>query len=394
MKLNFPPDFIFGTSTSACQIETAFEHDWQGLRSEDNYVFERTTDHELRVDEDVDIIATLAPHYRMGLMWSKLQRASFAPLHEETKIHYHKLLDMLRERNITIMLVLHHFCNPAWFAATGGWSRKSNVDAFVDFGKKVIDEFGPYVHYWNTFNEPNLYATMGYAAGKFPPYKRNILTTVNVIKNMGRAHDILYDYIKSKHPHHQIGISQNCAIFEGTNFAGKVIAKLADQWYMEFLPKHFRKTDFTGLSYYARMCFDPLPITFRYSPEKIKRLNKRHDDIWEYYPDGLRISIARYWNKFGKPIIITENGICTNDDTQRIEALKDYMKIIHASRMSGIDVKGYFHWSTWDNFEWTLGPTFRFGLYTCDPQTRERIKNPSADVYAQLSHNKVIEVDD
>jgi len=77
MKLTFPDNFIFGTSTAAAQIETAFEHDWQGVKARNGVLFERTTDHEKRFKEDAAIIASVAPNYRMGLMWSKLQRAPF-----------------------------------------------------------------------------------------------------------------------------------------------------------------------------------------------------------------------------------------------------------------------------------------------------------------------------
>ena len=91
MRLTFPEHFFFGTSTAATQIETAFEHDWQGISSRDGYLFDRTTDHELRIEEDVDIIASLAPNYRMSLMWSKLQREPLGNFDPETKQHYHSL---------------------------------------------------------------------------------------------------------------------------------------------------------------------------------------------------------------------------------------------------------------------------------------------------------------
>ena len=81
MKLTFPDNFIFGTSTAAAQIETAFEHDWQGVKARNGFIFDRTTDHEKRFKEDAEIIASLAPNYRMGLLWSKLQREPLAPFH-------------------------------------------------------------------------------------------------------------------------------------------------------------------------------------------------------------------------------------------------------------------------------------------------------------------------
>jgi beta-glucosidase len=393
MTLRFPESFQFGTSTSAYQIETAKDHDWLGIKSKDGYIFNRTTDHEKRYDEDVEIIASVAPNYRMSLMWSRLQTKPMANFDEETKIEYHKLLSTLKSKNVNIMMVIHHFANPNWFAKAGGWTKEKNVILWFDYACKLVDEYGDYVSIWNTFNEPNLYTTLSYALGEFPPYKYNIISAYKVIKNISRAHNLIYDYLKIKYPEKMVGISHNCAIFHGHNMFGTVPAKLADLWYMEYLPKYFSKSDYIGMSYYARISYDPFPISFLYTPEKIKKANKHHDDIWEYYPDGLKSCIHRY-ALLKKPIIITENGICTSDDTKRVRAIKDYTKIIHDAISENVDIRAYYHWSTWDNFEWTLGPTYRFGLYECDLKTMERRKKPSADLYATLAYQKKIKIDD
>jgi beta-glucosidase len=393
MKLTFPPDFLFGTSTSAYQIETAFEHDWKGVQAMDGNVFEGTTDHEKRHEEDVEIISSLAPNYRMSVMWSRLQRKAFGEFEADAKQEYHLLLKALREKKVSIMMVLHHFANPVWFAEAGGWTSEKNIEAWFDFACKVVDEYGEYVSTWNSFNEPNLYATMSYGLGKFPPFKKEILTSIRVIKNIGKAHTLIYDYIKKKFPESLVGISHNCAVFSAENILGIIPAKVADYWFMEYLPKHFDKMDFFGMSYYARIAHDPLPISYITTPDKIKKLGKDHDDLWEYYPYGLRECIDRYWKQYGKPIIITENGICTNDDEKRTASIKDYMKILHDAIRDGIDIHGYYHWSPWDNFEWTLGPTYRFGLYECDIKTKERKKKPSANVYSSLAYTKEILVD-
>lgn len=393
MKLTFPKQFCFGTSTSAYQIESAIDHDWQGVESKDGYTFDRTTDHEIRMSEDIGIIASLAPHYRMSLMWSKLQSRPFGELAPDAKAFYHQLLAGLRERNVTIMMVLHHFVNPSWFAASGGWANKKNIAAWCDYAVKVVDEFGVYVKSWNTFNEPNLYTTMGYVLGQFPPYRRNFVIARSIIKNIASAHDQIYQYIKEKFPDKPVGISHNCVVFNALNIAGVPVARIADQWYMEYIPSHFTKCDFLGISYYARLSFDPFPITCLNAAQKMKKLGMEHDDLWEFYPDGLAECIRRYWKKYKKPIIITENGISTNDDSKRIKAIRDYMKVIHTALENNIDVRGYYHWSTWDNFEWTLGPTYRFGLYEVDLLTMERKKKPSADLYARLAYSGILETD-
>ncbi|PZR37260.1 MAG: hypothetical protein DI538_12785 [Azospira oryzae] len=391
MEYHFPKDFLFGTSTAATQIETAFEHDWQGVKSKDGHLFDRTTDHELRFKEDAEIIASLAPCYRMGLMWSKLQRTPHGELHAATVTEYKTFLDDLKQRKVKIMMVIHHFTNPKWFAQLGGWEKEENIVLWVDFAKKIVDTFGEYVSHWNTFNEPNVYASFGWISGFFPPFKINPVKAAIAVKNMGKAHDLIYDYIKEKNPHQPIGISHNAVVFDNENVLGWFPSRLSDWWYMEWVPRHFEKVDFFGMSYYARLSHDPLPITYIDHPEKIKKMGVPHDDMWEYHPEGLRTCINRYWNKYRKPIIITENGVCDASDTLRQKAIIDYAKVLHDALRDGIDIRGYFWWSTWDNFEWHLGPTMRFGLYECDLVTKERTKRKSADTFRKLAHYKMIE---
>lgn len=390
MTLSFPDDFIFGTSTAAAQIETAFEHDWQGVKSRDGFVFDRTTDHELRFKEDAAIIASLAPGYRMGLMWSRLQREPFGDFDADTVNAYHHFLTDLKARGVSIMMVLHHFTNPLWFAKTGGWEKEENILQWVDFCKKVVDEFGHYVSSWNTFNEPNVYASYGWITGFFPPFKINPYLAGKVVKNMGKAHNLVYDYIKSSFPQQPVGISHNAVVFSSENVLGWFPARLSDWWFMDYVPDHFTKVDFFGMSYYARLSHDPLPITYLDTPHKIKALGKPHDDMWEYHPEGLRTCLDRYWKKYRKPIIITENGVCDSSDELRQRAIGDYANLIHQAIADGIAIRGYYWWSTWDNFEWHLGPTYRFGLYECDLETKERRKRKSAEVFAKLAHTKTL----
>ncbi len=213
MQYIFPRDFIFGTSTAAAQIETAFEHDWQGVKSKDGFVFDRTTDHELRLKEDAEVIASLAPYYRMGPMWSKLQHAPLAQLDSSTVNEYRSLLLDLQQRGVKIMMVLHHFTNPKWFAALDSWEKEENIHLWVDFAKKTVDTFGEFVSHWNTFNEPNVYASNWWIMGFFPPFKNNPVKAAMAVKNMGKAHDAVYDYIKSKFPSQPVGISHNAIVF-------------------------------------------------------------------------------------------------------------------------------------------------------------------------------------
>jgi beta-glucosidase len=390
--LKFPNEFFFGTSTAAAQIETPFEHDWCGVKARNGFTFDRTTDHEKRFEEDAGIIASLAPNYRMGLQWSKLQRAPREEFHQPTAQEYHRFIQDLVNRGVNIMMVLHHFTNPLWFSALGGWEKPENITLWEDFARKVVDEFGQYVSYWNTFNEPNVYASYGWITGFFPPFKVNPFLAGKVVRNMSAAHNTLYDYIKSKYPSQPVGISHNATVFSAENLLGWFPARLSDWWFMDYVPEQFKKVDFFGMSYYGRIPHDPLPITYLETPEKIRKLGRAHDDIWEYHPEGLRTCLDRYWEKYKKPIIITENGVCDETDLLRLQAIQDYAQIVHGAIQDGIQIQGYYFWSTWDNFEWHLGPQMRFGLYECDLETRNRIRRPSGDLYASLAYSKRIRV--
>lgn len=392
MRIIFPSDFIFGTSTSSYQIESAFEHDWLSVRSRDGNIFGRTTDHEKRFMEDTNLIASLAPNYRMSLMWSKLQRRPYAPLDAEAVQEYSALLSALTERGVGIMLVIHHFANPTWFASNGGWENHLNIDAWINFGEQLVETFGEYVSLWNTFNEPNLYTAMAYLKGEFPPFERNILKANRVIRNMATAHERMYTTIKKRDPGKPVGISHNSTLFEAENFLGYVPAKFVDWCYMTYAADLFQSTDFFGMSYYARIGFDPGAVTYITTPKKFRETGKMHDDMWEYYPAGLEELILRFWKKYRKPIYITENGICTADDGKRILAIRDYMIALSGAMAKGADVRGYYHWTAWDNFEWSLGPTFNFGLCSVDAVTKERRKKPSAEIYAKLAFSGEIDL--
>lgn len=392
MKLNFPPDFVFGTSTASSQIETAIEHDWHGVSSRDGQVFDRTTDHELNLEADAIIISSLAPSYRMSLMWSKLQKTPLGELDKDACAIYHEFLTDLAKRNVSIMMVLHHFTNPNWFVKKGSWENEKNIVLWLDFVEKLIKEFGQYVTLWNTFNEPNVYVSNGWLLGQFPPFKKNIFKAIQVVRTMGKAHDRAYDLIKKYFPEHPVGISHNATLFEPHNVWGILPATISDYWHMNFIPNHFTKVDFFGMSYYARITHDPFAVTYIDAPEKMLKYNKEHDDMWEYYPEGMRMCILRYWEKYKKPIIITENGVCSSDDTLRVRAIHDYLKIIHDLLEEGVDIRGYYHWSAWDNFEWNLGPSYRFGLYACDYDTKVRSKRLSADVYSEVAHSNILTV--
>lgn len=384
MHFQFPQGFVWGTSTAAAQVETAGDHPWRGLKAKDGHVFERTTDHEKRRGEDAAYIRRFGTVYRCSVDWSRLQSEPFGKFDKAAVKDYCAFFEELRSGGVGLMFVLHHFAHPNWFEARGGWTNEDNIPAFLDYVRQCIKCFGEYVRYWNTFNEPNVYAMNAFLLGNFPPKKKYKYFAANrVLDNMGRAHEIAFAMIREK-SEAPVGISLNTALFEGTNILGNIAAALARWWFMTRAARPFKKCHFWGLSYYAYVLFDPLPIDAIDRPEVLEKRGIPHDKMWGYNPEGLGKVLRRFSRKYGKPVIITENGICTDDPKKRISALKDYLKICHEAIRDGVDLQGYIHWSTWDNFEWHLGPTYRFGLVRVNFDTMSRSMTDAGLFYEKI----------
>jgi len=384
MKLRFPEKFLWGTSTSAGQIETAFDHDFKGTKAKDGSVFDRTTDHEKHRNEDAKIIASLGNAYRCSLDWSSIQREPNGELRKDVVKDYRRFLKKLKDENVHIMLVLHHFANPNWFVKAGSWNSKNSAALFKDYVDKVVYNFGDLVDSWNTVNEPGIYTAMGYFLGYYPPYKHNLFTALKVLGNLSEAHKLAYHSIKESYPDTKVGISKNTMIFHPDTVLDYFHTKVVDKVFLDYIPDRFKEVDFIGLSYYGRVSFRFGPIVETEKPGKLDKLGRTHDKMWEYDPQGLKEILLRFSKRYKKPIIITENGCFTDDDSMRLKSIKDHLRYANEAIQEGVDLKGYFHWSTFDNFEWHLGLTYRAGLVSVDLKTKERKLKKSAYFYKQI----------
>jgi beta-glucosidase len=389
-RLVFPDHFFWGTSTAAAQIETASDHNWRGVRAKDGSVLERTCDHERRRDEDLRYIRQFGTVYRCGFDWARLQPAYQAEFDEDAVAEYRDWLEALRRAGMKVMFVLHHFTHPRWLEDEGGWLNEKAIPAYVDFTCRCIKHFGDLVSYWNTFNEPNVFAMNAYLLGNFPPFKKSYRKANRVLRHMGQAHEIAHELIKDAYTDAPIGISLNTGWFEGRNLLGRIAATFTDWWFHRHAARFFTKVDFWGLSYYAYVPFAPGPVTEIDQPGRLDRMGIPHDMMWGYYPEGLGKQLRRFWKRYGKPLIVTENGICTDDPARRIQAIKDYLTVCHQVTQEGVPLQGYIFWSTFDNFEWHLGNTYRFGLVRIDWDTMDRTFTPAAQFYAQVTQDNAL----
>lgn len=251
---------MWGSSTAAAQVETATHHPWRGLRAKDGYVFDRTTGHEQRRLEDAADIVRFGGIYRCGVDWSRLQPEPFSKFDKAVVAEYQQFFGYLQHHGTGIMFVLHHFTHPNWFESQGGFTQEDNIPMFLDYVRQCVRHFGAYVRYWNTFNEPNVYALNAFILGNFPPRRKGRYGTANrVLDNMGKAHDIAFAMIREKSDA-RIGISLNTGYFEGEGVMGRLVAAFMRWWFMNRAARPFRKCDFWGLRYYAYIIFDPLPM--------------------------------------------------------------------------------------------------------------------------------------
>lgn len=359
MYLNLSKDFLLGTATSANQIEVSGDSDFRSLVSRDGSRFGDGIDHLAHLEEDIKYISMLGNSYRLSLDWSKLQQSPNSELDKNVVQKYLQLFRGLKKNKLKLVLTLHHFANPQWFTDMGGWENRNSSDLFLNYVQKVYDIFGKFVDYWITINEPGVYSSESYINGYFPPHKKSILSAYNVLNNLQRAHIQSYDFLKSKDKNFVVGVSKNLPFFYSTDFFGKISAFVSDLVFNNYIAsKFFRKTDFLGINYYGKTIFSGFKL------KKVAIWDKSPSEI--DYPEGLFLLSKKMFNKYNKPIMITENGVCTDDDSVRTELLNSFLERLGSEISSGLNIIGYFYWSTFDNHEWALGRDFRLGLVEID----------------------------
>ncbi|HEU6448008.1 MAG TPA: family 1 glycosylhydrolase [Verrucomicrobiae bacterium] len=377
----FPENFLWGTATSPTQIEGNVANEWTDYVASDGGNCRIACNHYHFYERDVELMAGLGVNaYRMGIEWSRLQAEPFGPLNETELARYVHLLDLLQAAGITPMVVLHHFSNPPWITKNNGWLDPNTIAAFMDYAAKLVSALKERVYIWNTFNEPDTYASLTYLIGGFPPFEKwKFLKYRRVIKHMALAHECVSDAIRknkfSREP--EIGIAKNWTTFGAFQvFAlwDHLLAETSHHAFNrfvldEFIGKRPDASTFLGLNYYGRARlkhFRALVPTNNISADELKSLGIVSDDMFERHPKGFGKLLAKLHRKYGLPIYITEHGAASRDEDFRIRDLTLHLQELRAAMNSGVDVRGFFYWSLLDNFEWQFGYTKKFGLFSVD----------------------------
>jgi beta-glucosidase len=382
--LKFPEGFLWGTATSAYQIEGGIENnDWAK-----DFPAGRCCDHYNLYEKDFDLIKKLNQNaYRFSIEWSRIEPKEGNFDQKEIE-HYRKVLICLKERKIKVILTLHHFTNPLWLSEIGGWENPEVQFYFLRFSKRIFFEFSDLVDLWLTINEPMVYASKSYLEGSWPPKKKSFFSFLRVVKNQISSHKKVFEEFHKIKKDVKVGIAKNNFYFEPFNpnsLLDKFNAWLNRYFWNEFFLNRIKNhLDFIGLNYYMHQ-----KIKF---PAQNKNENKILSDInWEIFPEGIYHCLKEL-KKYQKPIFITENGLADAKDKLRKDFIKEHLRWVHKAIEEKIDVRGYFHWSLIDNFEWEKGFEPRFGLIEIDYQTLERKPRPSALYYAKICKENAVTI--
>ena len=408
--LRFPENFLWGTATSPTQVEGNVQNEWTQFIAQDSTRCGLACDHYNRYPEDIAWMHKLGTNaYRFGIEWSRLQDAPFAPLNQKELAHYIDVIDRLRGAGITPMVVLHHFSNPPWINAAGGWVNRATVKAFVDYVSKLVAALKDRIYLWNTFNEPDTYACVAYLLGGFPPQQKwKFGQFRKIIAHMARAH-VQASRIIRRQPamdgrRPEVGIAKNWTFFHAYkkySLWDRTTAFACHYTFNKFVLDAFlggrrrRASTFVGLNYYGRVRFHHFAAMIPASGAPVKRLKDFGfvcDDMVERYPEGLEKILAYLQRKFHLPIYITEHGAASADEHFRARDLRENLGALHRAIQDGADVRGFFYWSLLDNFEWQFGFTKKFGLLTVDFTDGKltRTLKPLAEVYSKICRTNEI----
>lgn len=413
--LCFPPDFLWGTATSAHQVEGHNPHndwwDWeqQPGRIADGSRSDVACDWWHRAEEDFERAAALGQNtHRLSIAWSRLEPRE-GEWDEAAAARYREMLSALRAHGMEPMVTLHHFTNPRWLAGDGGWANPSVVEQFKRFARRAVETFGAVVTLWCTINEPVVYVFNTYLAASFPPGRFSLGKALRVLRHMAYAHAAAYEVIHQAQPEARVGLAKHQRAFVPANPVSALDGWVASQrdyllnrlFMVAVMEGRFlfplgwgqrdeslmNRMDFLGLNCYNRdtVAFD-VRVPQNFFAREVRGPDRPPDvPAWwgEPDPEGL-YQFLKQFERYGLPIYVTENGWLDAADEHRPYHLITHLAAVHRALAEGVPVKGYYHWSLVDNFEWAEGLSARFGLIAVDWETQARTTRRSGELYAEI----------
>jgi len=411
---HFPSGFLWGTSTSGYQVEgNNLNTNWTQWENQPGKILENQKVGKAcdwwagRWKEDMDrAVVTHQNSHRLSIEWSRIQ-PEMNRWDEFSLDHYREILRGLRDRGILPIITLHHFTEPIWITELGSWENGEMVQFYEKYVSKIVEGLKEYCNIWIPINEPNVLAHQAYIEGNFPPGKTSLALSFSALSNMVKAHIAAYNVIKRISPTSRVGTAINYRAFWPENKHNPF-----DLWMSNFLHLQFNDAfmkavqlgtlhyalkkekisnfpnsfDFLGLNYYSgdNVKFHPLRGKDLFHQRTYPQLSEISENgFMANIPPGIEKAI-QWALSYNKPIIITENGIEDSNDLLRPRYLLEHIHRVWRAANLNYQIKGYFHWTLVDNFEWERGWSQRFGLWKLNLLDQTRIKTRSTDLYSQI----------
>ncbi|MDR2479765.1 MAG: beta-glucosidase [Treponema sp.] len=421
--LSFPDNFVWGVATASYQIEGGADEDGKGKSIWDVFSHvkgatadgengDTACDHYHRYGEDVQLMRSLGiKNYRLSMAWPRIFPEGAGHLNQHGLDFYDRLFDACLAAGITPWVTLFHWDLPLALQKNGGFASRDCADRFCEYANTVTRHFGDRIKNWITFNEPWVYSICGHLYGVHAPGIQNLATALSAAHNILLAHGKSLPVIRSNARGAKAGIVNNLAWIESASsrqedidaakrwdlafnrwfmdpLSGKGYPQEIAAWYGKNMPEikdgdfdHISgPVDFLGINYYTRRLVSAAPADGHINAKQTYRAHIKRAEFeeWEWYPEGLYktlIDIKEQYNNI--PVYITENGTSGPDvisadgcvhDPERVEYLRRHFAAAWQAIQEGCDVRGYFVWTLYDNFEWGFGFTKQFGLVYIDRQ--------------------------
>jgi len=381
MTQGFPEGFRWGTATAAHQVEgNNVNNDWWEWEHRENSVCVEPSgdacDQYQRYPDDLRLLAALGfDNYRFSIEWSRIEPEE-GHISRAALDHYRRVCATCLENGIDPVVTFHHFTTPRWATSDGGWHDARIVDRFARFCEQAVDHLGDLITRACTINEPNVVSYIGYQVGVFPPGVLDADLWRSSYENMIAAHRSSYEVIKGGRGDFPVGLTLAMSDYQPVPHDDEAAVTTRDtirHFAEDIFLEPCRGDDFIGVQTYSRT---------RVGPEGQLGGEPGVPELimgYELYPEALEATIRRAWHvTHHVPVLVTENGIGTDDDAQRQAYVQTALEGVQRCLADDIDVLGYTYWSLLDNFEWAFGYAPRFGLIEVDRMTQERQVKASA----------------